>query len=117
MTSLQPPAQLSLAETVEATTELFLATFTRWALQTAASPGCSSEIALTLLDRAWIAQKLLWRLRESRLGALSVDCDQDRETQRHKAAEGIVIDCVATPVLAALPQPLPAPDRSQPVCS
>jgi hypothetical protein len=96
MSSLQPPTQLSLVETVEITTELYLKTFIRWALQCASSTDCSSEAALALLDQAWDAQKLLWQLRD---------------------ANWRLDEPEARPAPAAQPQPLPAPDRSQPVCS
>lgn len=95
MSTFQPPTQLLLIDTVEDTTEAFLTVFIRWTLQCSTSANCFSETALALLDQAWIAQKLIWRLREARL---------QREPE-------------VTPAHVERPQLLPAHDRSQPVCS
>jgi hypothetical protein len=40
-----------------------LAQFIQWALRVTASGECSGDVAIALLDQAWAAQKLLWRLR------------------------------------------------------
>ncbi|HEY9879204.1 MAG TPA: hypothetical protein V6D29_12170 [Leptolyngbyaceae cyanobacterium] len=94
MSISQPPTLILLVDTVGDTTEAFLTIFIRWALQCSTSADCSSETALALLDQAWAAQKLLWRLREAR-----------------QLEPGV------TPAHAERPQLLPARDRSQPVCS
>lgn len=41
-----------------------LSEFVRWVLRITASGECSGDLAIALLDRAWTAQKLLWKLRQ-----------------------------------------------------
>ncbi|MBD0337389.1 MAG: hypothetical protein ICV62_18025 [Cyanobacteria bacterium Co-bin13] len=97
MTALNSPTHLALEDAFNMTTEVFLVTFIRWALQVTASGDCTGETALILLNQAWIAQRLLWRLREANLRFDGVG--------------------EATPAPAALPLLLPARDRSPLACS
>ncbi|MBD1913360.1 MULTISPECIES: hypothetical protein [unclassified Leptolyngbya] len=57
-------AKPTVCISAEAMAELHLTAFVHGALQMTASGGYSGEAAMALLDQAWSAQKLLWKLRE-----------------------------------------------------
>lgn len=69
MTTLTTPTPSKLTQQTECITsktalEVSLTQFVRWTLRVTASGECSGDIAVALLDQAWAAQKLLWRLRD-----------------------------------------------------
>jgi hypothetical protein len=47
--------------------EYQLSNFINWVLRVTANGEYSGDAAIELLDQAWILQKLLWRLRESKI--------------------------------------------------
>jgi hypothetical protein len=47
------------------TVEAELKALIQYALTQSRTGNCSTEAALELLDRAWVAQKMLWQLRNS----------------------------------------------------
>lgn len=65
-TTPAPPKLTQSTERIasEAALKDYLSQFISWALRITASGECSGDTAIALLDQAWVAQKLLWRLRD-----------------------------------------------------
>ena len=61
----QPPIERNtICLTSTAALETHLVTFIRWALRVTSTGECAGDTALSLLEQAWEAQKLLWQLRQ-----------------------------------------------------
>ncbi|HEY9634794.1 MAG TPA: hypothetical protein V6D14_15435 [Coleofasciculaceae cyanobacterium] len=73
----RPQQQMLRRETICLTSttaiETYLTTFIRWALRVTSNGECVGEMAVTLLEQAWEAQKLLWQLREKKNETLEND--------------------------------------------